>query len=115
MAAIAASNSDIGKRCVITGVRVEFARAEESRHLVPCVVHLSSDDSVDGDALEDHFLREVELDRLRWNAEHLHSSADSHESERLVNRGGNAGHLEHHIDSESVGCRLHDGIRFLRA
>src|SRR5512144_1409509 len=61
---------------------IELARAKEARHLMPRVVHPASDDTIDGDSLEDDFLRKVELDRLRRNAEHLNPSADAHECER---------------------------------
>ena len=66
--------------------RVELSGAEELRHLDPRVVHPPADDAVDRDPLEDDLRREVHLHRLRRDAEHLHSAADAHERERLVDR-----------------------------
>src|SRR4051812_48818680 len=50
---------------------IELTGEEEARHLVPGIVHATPDHAVDGDPLEDHFPREIDLHRLRRNTEHL--------------------------------------------
>src|SRR5512140_806868 len=93
-------------------LRIELAGAKEPRHLMPCVVHLPSHHTVDGDSLEDDFLWQVDLDRLRRNAEHLDSASDSNESESLVNRGRHSGHFEHDVNAKSVRRALYSGLGF---
>src|SRR5215212_10816605 len=90
--------------------RIEFACAKKPRHLVPCVVHASPDNSVDREALEDNFLGKIDLDRLGRNSEHLNAAADSDRRECLMNCGGHTGHLEDDIDAEPVGGRFHDTL-----
>src|SRR5687768_10585592 len=82
---------------------VELTGAEEAGHLVPGVVHATPDDTINGDALEDHLGREAHFHRLGGNPEHLHASPDPYQRKRLMNGGGNSGHLQHDVDAESGG------------
>src|SRR6266576_914521 len=94
--------------------RIEFSRTQEARHLVPRLVHPTSDDTVDRKTLEDDFCREIEVDLLRWNPQHLYAPADAHERERLVDGGWHPRHLEHHVRAKAAGRRLHDLFGFFR-
>ena len=96
------------------GRRIELARAKKAGHRQPRVVHAPADDAVDREPFEDDLGREVDVHRLRRNAEHLHAAAHAHERECLVNRRRNARHLEHDVHAESVGVPLHDGLGFVR-
>src|SRR5258707_4234642 len=83
---------------------IELAGSQEARHLNPCLVHAAADDAVDRESFEDYFSRDIDLDWSCWNAKHLNSAADSHQRERLVDRSGHAGHLEHDVRTEPVSC-----------
>src|ERR1700694_5235032 len=90
--------------------RIEFSGTQKARHLVPRLVHAASDDTVDGETLEDHLRRQIEIHFLGRNPEHLHSPADSHERERLVDCRRNTRHLQYHIRAEPPRCRFHDPL-----
>src|ERR1700693_5455319 len=79
------------------GCRIELSGAEKARHLVPRLVHSAADDAVDGQTLEDHLGRQIEIHLLRRNAKHLYAAADSNQSEGLVDCGRHSRHLQHYV------------------
>src|SRR6266545_4064549 len=94
--------------------RIELTRAEKSSHLMPCLVHPAPHHSINGEALEDDLLWKIDFDRLDWNSEHLDSAPDSDHGKCLMDRGGHPGHLEHHVDAEPIGRRLHHALDLMR-
>src|SRR5688572_7536154 len=90
--------------------RIELTRTKEARHLVPGLVHPASDDSINGETLEDYFLRQIDLDGFDGDSEHLYSTAHSDHRKGLMNRGGHARHLEHDVDSQPIGRGSHDSL-----
>src|SRR5215207_5994576 len=88
------------------GSGVELSGAEEACHLEPRVIHPTAHDAVDRQPFEDDLGREVDIHRLGWNTQHLHSSADAHERERLMDRRWHARHLQNDVDTQTLGVTL---------
>src|SRR5688500_7212922 len=93
--------------------RIELARTKEARHLVPGLVHPASDDSINGETLEDYFLRQIDLDRLDGDSKHLYPAAHSDHRKSLMNSGGHARHLEDYVDSQPIGRGSHDSLHLI--
>src|SRR5690606_19074036 len=84
------------------GVEVDDAGLEEPTRLVPGLEDLAPVETEDGEVLEDDVLGDVELDRVRGDAEERHAPARSHDAERVLDSLRRARHLERDVDASAA-------------
>src|ERR1700761_3759599 len=93
-------------------MQVQLARLEQGCHLVPRLVHLAAVDALDGCALEDDVVGEVERNWFRGNAEQGNSSAAAQNVEAGANGAGVTSHFENNIDADAFR-RVEDGLLYV--
>ena len=76
---------------------IELVSGQETSHLMPRLVHAASDDAADRDAFEDDLIGEVHRDLAFRDAQELHPAAQADGLKGLMQRGGHARHLTHHV------------------
>src|SRR4029079_4293512 len=73
-------------------------RLYEDRHLIPCLVHLTAIEALDGEHVEDDS-RPVDSILCAWQAQQRDAPTMRHVGEHVAHGGGDTGHLQPNIEA----------------
>ena len=88
-------------------MKIEFPALEQSRHLIPGLIHPTPADALNGDALENNVFREIQRNGLGSKTEQRNSSAAPDDIKSGSNGARVTCHFKHHVHAQSARL-LHD-------